>query len=127
MGIVLWPDLFRKSQTDFRNVFWHVFHTLIKNDAAIVATALIYALSYKQKEMAEFIIESDANVNSTINNLETLLHFALMLNHEEFVLLLLQNGASLNAMDQDKIPPIEEGLMSKQVTAFTTMIAYTKF
>ena len=92
LRIILWPNSSRKSQTDFRNVFWHVFHTLIKNDAAIVATALIYALSYKQKEMAEFIIESDANVNSTINNLETLLHFALMLNHEEFVLLLLQNG-----------------------------------
>ena len=101
-----------------------MFHTLIKNDAAIVATALIYALSYKQKEMAEFIIESDANVNSTINNLETLLHFALMLNHEEFVLLLLQNGASLNTKDQDRRTPIEEGgLMRKQMTAFKTMLA----
>ena len=59
--------------------------------------------------------------------MKTPLHFALVLNHEEFVFLLLQNGASLNAMDQDKITPIEEGLMSKQVTAFTTMIAYTKF
>jgi ankyrin repeat protein len=52
--------------------------------------------------MAEFLIENGANVNSTLNNLKTLLHFALVLNHEEFVILLLQNGASLNAMDQDK-------------------------
>ena len=48
-----------------------------------------------------------------------------MLNHKEFVLLLLQNGASVNAKDQDKITPIEEGLKRKQMTAFKTMIAYT--
>ena len=45
-------------------------------------------------------------------------------NHEEFV---LQNGASLNAKDQDKIIPIEQGLMRKQMTAFKTMIVYTEF
>ena len=38
-----------------------------------------------------------------------------MLNHEEFVLLLLQNGAFFNAKDQDKINPIEEGLKRRQV------------
>ena len=91
------------------------------------ATALTYTVSYKLKEMAEFLIEKGANVNSTCTNLKTPLHFALMLNHEEFVLLLLQNGASLNARDQDKITPIEEGLMSNQMTAFKTMIAYTQF
>ena len=117
--MILWPDLFRKSQTDFRNFFWHVFHTLIKNDASIdskawdVATALTYAVSYKQKEMAEFLIKNGTIKNSHCTNLKTPLHFALMLNHEEFVPLLLQNGASLNAMDQDKITPIEEGLMRK--------------
>ena len=69
MAIVLWPDLFRKSQTVFRNCFWHVFHTLIKNDASIdskawdVATALTYTVSYKQKKMAEFLIENSTNVN----------------------------------------------------------------
>ena len=47
-----------------------------------------------------------------------------MLNHEEFV---LQNGASLNAKDQDKIIPIEEGLMRKQIIAFKPLIAYTQF
>ena len=59
-----------------------------------------------------------AKVNSTCTNLKTPLHFALMLNHEEFVLLLLQNGASLKAKYQDKRTPIEEGLMRKQMTAF---------
>ena len=49
------------------------------------------------------------------------------LNHEEFVPLLLQNGASLNAMDQDKITPIEEGLMRKWITSFKTMIAYAQY
>ena len=71
--------------------------------------------------MAEFLIENFANVNSTCSN------FALMLNHEEFVLLLLQSGAFFNAKDQDKITPIEEGLISKQMTTFKTMIAYTQF
>ena len=80
-----------------------------------------------QKEMAEFLIENDADVNSTCTNLKTPLQIALMLNHEEFVHLLLQNGASLNAKDQDKINLIEEGLMRKQMTAFKTMIAYTQF
>ena len=47
-----------------------------------------------------------------------------MLNHEEFVLLLLQNGASLNAKDQDKRTPIEEGLMRKQMNTFKTIIAH---
>ena len=47
-----------------------------------------------------------------------------MLNNEEFV---LQNGASLNAKDQDKITPIEEGLMRKQMTAFKTMLLYNQF
>ena len=50
-----------------------------------------------------------------------------MLNHEEFVLLLLQNGAFFNAKDQDNINPIEEGLMRKQMTVFKTMLAYTQF
>ena len=75
--------------------------------------------------MAEFLIETSANANSTCTNLKTPLHFALMLNHKEFVLLLLQNGASLNAKDQDNINPNEEGLTRKQMTAFKTMIAYT--
>ena len=78
----------------------YVPHTnqFIDSKAWDVATALTYALSYKQKEMAEFLIKNGANVNSTCSNLKTPLHFALMLNHEEFV---LQNGASLNAKDQD--------------------------
>ena len=76
--------------------------------------------------MAEFLIKNGAN-GATCSNLKTPLHFPLMLNHEEFVLLLLQNGASLNARDQDKITPIKEGLMRKQMTAFKTMIAYTRF
>ena len=47
-----------------------MFHTLIKIDASIdskawdVATALTYEFSYKQKEMAEFLIGNGANVNS---------------------------------------------------------------
>ena len=77
--------------------------------------------------MADFLIENGANVISTCTNLKNPLHFALMLNHEEFELLLLQNGASLNAKDQDKINPIEERLMRKQMTAFKTMIVYTLF
>ena len=44
--------------------------------------------------MAEFLIENGANVNSNCTNLKTPLHFAPMLNHEEIVILLLQNGAS---------------------------------
>ena len=60
---------------------------------------------------------------------ENSLHLALILHHKEFVILFLQNGAStyLNAMDQDKITPIEEGLMSNQMTAFKIMLAYAQF
>ena len=76
--------------------------------------------------MAEFLIESAANVNSTCTNLKTPLHFGLVLNHEEFVLLLLQNSASLNAKDKDAKTPFKESLMRKQVTAFKTMIAYAQ-
>ena len=46
-------------------------------------------------------------------------------NYEEFVLLLLQNGAFFKAKDQDTRTQIEEGLMRKQMTVFETMIAYT--
>ena len=129
MRIFLWPDLFRKSQTDFRNFFWHVFHTLIKNDASIdskawdVSTALTYTVSYKQKEMAEFLIENGANVNSTCSNLKTPLHFALVLNHEDFVHLLLQNGASLNVKDNNKRTPIEYCFQWKKMDAFKLIIA----
>ena len=91
------------------------------------ATALTYAVNYKQKEMAEFLNENGANVNSNCTNLKTPLYFALTLNHEEFVHLLLQNGAFFNAKDQDKINPIEKGLMRKQMTAFKTMLLYTQF
>ena len=77
--------------------------------------------------MSEFLIENGANVNSTCSNLKTPLHFALMLNREEFVLLLLQNGAFFNAKDQDMITPIEEGLMRKQMTAFKRILAYPQF
>ena len=91
------------------------------------ATALTYAVSCRKKEMAEFLIENDTDVSSTCTNLKTPLHFALILNHEEFVLLLLQNGAFFNAKDQAKINPIEEGLMRKQIIAFKTMLAYTQF
>ena len=65
--------------------------------------------------MTEFLIENGANVNSTCSDLKTPLHLTLVLNHEEFVLLLLQNVASWNAKDQDKINPIEEGLKRRQV------------
>ena len=74
------------------------------------ATALNYAVSYKQKEMAQFLNENVTNTNSTCNNLITPLYLALVLNYEEFVLL---KWCFFNAKDQDKINPIEEGLMSK--------------
>ena len=77
--------------------------------------------------MVAFLIKNGANVNSTCTNLKTPLHFALMLNHKEFVLLLLQTGAFFNAKDQDKTTPIEEGLMRKQMTTFKTTMAYTQF
>ena len=73
---------------------------------------------YKQKEMAEFLIENGANGNSTCSKLKTLLHFALMLNHEEFVLLLLQGGAFFNAKDQDKRTPIEDTSQCCQMITF---------
>ena len=50
---------FQKKPNRFQECFWHMFHTRIKNDASIdskawdVATALTYAVIYKQKEMAE--------------------------------------------------------------------------
>ena len=73
----------------------------IENGASIDFEALDGAtaltVSYKQKEMAEFLIENGANSNSTCANLKTPLHFALMPSHEEFVILLLQSGASFNA------------------------------
>ena len=50
-----------------------------------------------------------------------------MLNHEEFVHLLLQNVASFNVKDQDKKTPVEEGLMRKEMTAFKKMLSYTQF
>ena len=110
-----------------------MFHSQIKNDAFIeskawdFATALTYSVIYKQKEKAEFLIENGQNVNSTCSNLKTPLHFALMLNYENFVLLLLQNGALFNAKDQDKINSIVEDLIRKQMTAMKTMLAYTQF
>ena len=93
----------------------------------MVQLHLTYAVNYGEKVMAEILIENGTNVNSTCTNFKTPLHFALLLNHEEFVLLLLQNGASLNAKDQDKITPIEEGLMRQKLTAFKTMLLYTQF
>ena len=91
-------------------------------------TALTYAVNQLQAiGNGWFLIKNDANVNSTCTNLKTPLHFALMLNHEEFVLLLLQNGDFFNAKDQDKINPIEEVLMRKQMTAFKTMIPFPQF
>ena len=77
--------------------------------------------------MAEFLIKNSTIMNSTCGNLKTPLHIVLILNHEEFVLLLLQNGASLNAKDQDKITPIEEVLMRNQMTAFKAMLLYNQF
>ena len=74
--------------------------------------------------MAEILIENGANVDSTCTNLKTPLHFALIQNQEEFLLLLLQNGASLNAKDEDKRTLIEESLMRNQMTVFKAMIAY---
>ena len=53
--------------------------------------------------------------------------YSLILNHEEFVHVLLQNGAFFNDKDQDKRTPIEDGLMKKRMTTFKTMIAYTQF
>ena len=99
----------------FADSFGHmlILELLIENHASIDfkaldgVTALTYAVNNKQKEIAEYLIDNDANVISTCTNLKTPLHFALIQNHEEFLLLLLQNGASLNAKDQDKINPID--------------------
>ena len=60
-------------------------------------------------------------------NLKTPLHFTLMLNHEEFVISLLQNGVIFYAKDQDKINPIEEGSKGKQMTTFKTILSYNQF
>ena len=76
------------------------------------------------KENGPISHSNGANVNSNCTDLKTPFHFALMLNHEEFVLLLLQNGAVFNAKDQEKRTPIEEGLMRIQMTAFKTIILY---
>ena len=67
--------------------------------------ATAYTVSYKQKEMAEFLIENDANVNSTCTNLNTPLHFALMLNHKEFVLLL--QISNVNIVNKDFIQKLD--------------------
>ena len=77
--------------------------------------------------MAEFLIKNSTIMNSTCGNLKTPLHIVLILNHEGFVLLLLQNGAILHAKDQDRRTPIEEGLMRKQMTTFKTILACTQF
>ena len=93
-----------------------ILKLLIENGASIDfkaldgATALTYAVNYKQKEMAQFLNENVTNTNSTCNNLKTPLYLALVLNYEEFVLL---KWCFFNAKDRDKINPIEEGLMSK--------------
>ena len=71
-----------------------ILELLIENHASINfkaldgATELTYAINYKQKEMAQFLIKNGANSNSTCNNLKTPLHLALALDHEEFVLLI---------------------------------------
>ena len=74
--------------------------------------------------MAEILIENGANVNVTCTFLATPLHYAVYQNLEEFVFLLLRNGASLNAKDLDKRTPIEESLIRKQMGFFKTMVAY---
>ena len=71
------------------------FLACIESKAWDVATALAYSVNHKQKEFAKFLIENGANVNSTCGKLKNLLHFAHILNHEEFVILLFQNGAFL--------------------------------
>ena len=124
--------LFGNFQYHFAVSIRHM-RILIENGAFIDfkaldgATALTYAVNNKQKEMDEFQIESGANIDSTCNNLKTPLHFALMLNLKEFVILLLQNGAFFTAKNQDKINPIEEGLIRNQMTVFKTTIAYDQF
>ena len=57
-----------------------------------------------------------------MNYLKTPFHIALILEYKEFVLFLLQMVLFFNAKDLDKITPIEEGLMRKQMTDFKTRI-----
>ena len=42
----------------------------------------------------------------------------------EYIILLLQNGAYLNAKDEYKRTPIEYSLIWKQIAVFKIMIAY---
>ena len=77
--------------------------------------------------MADILIENGNNVNSTYRNLKTPLHIALILKYKDFCTFSSSNGAFFNAKDQDKINPIEEGLMRKQMTAFKTMLLYNQF
>ena len=54
-----------------------ILKLLIENDVSINfkaldgGTALTYAVSYKLKEMAEFLIENGTNSNSNCTNLKT--------------------------------------------------------
>ena len=68
---------FQKKPIRSQECFWHMFHTQFKSKASIeskawdVATALTYAVNYRENEMAEILIENGANVNLSCTNFKT--------------------------------------------------------
>ena len=88
---------------------------------------MMFLLNNKQKEMALLFIDTSTNMNSTNSNVKTPSHLTLMLNHEEFVILLLQNRCIFECQGSRQENSYWRRLDKKQITSFKTMIAYTQF
>ena len=92
------------------------------------STALIFAIYHDEQEIVEILIENGADVNTTCVNLRKPLHHALISSvNKSIFLLLLQNGASMTAKDQDGLTPIEMAIVEKKIGPLKTMNFFTHF
>ena len=75
---------------------------------------LIVATFYDQFQIAEFLINLNANVNSKDPNGNTPLHFAI--SSPTIVNLLIQKGANVNAQNEDGETPVYQAVKQKKYT-----------
>ena len=98
-------------------------------DTLYGTTVLHAAIEERKMGMATILIENGANVNVISNNRLTPLHYGVIMNSVDIVILLLQRGASLSLDVKGghvgKLTPIEISLRDRKLEVMKAIFSFT--
>ena len=111
-----------------------VLMLIIQNGANLdykSTTVLHVSIEERKMEMATILIENGANVNVISDNWLTPLHYGVIMNSVDIVILLLQHGACLSLDVKGghvgKLTPIEISLRDRKVEVMKAIFSFSIF